>query len=196
MSWWTCKRKKPPEHRLGWRNYDWEQVSWKKPPRPSLTKRPLPIYIGITAFLLTVFIGVAYLSYRTDPGDALPNPLSFLPSSASGSFSLCGVRRQTCVVDGDTFWLRGVKYRIADIDTPEISSPQCAYELELGNRARDRLLVLLNAGPIELRATAPTDEDRFGRKLRSVYRDGQSLGAQMVSEGLARQWTGRREPWC
>ena len=196
MSWWSSKRKKPPEHRQGWRDYDWEQASWKKPPRPSLSKHPSPIYLGITVFLLTVFMGVAYLSYRANPDDAYPNLLSIFPSSESGRFSLCGVRRQTCVVDGDTFWLRGVKYRIADIDTPEISAPQCAYELELGNQARDRLLELLNAGPIELRATARTDEDRFGRKLRSVYRNGQSLGARMVSEGLARRWTGRREPWC
>ncbi len=31
--------------------------------------------------------------------------------------------RRTCVVDGDTIWLEGVKIRIADIDTPEISQP-------------------------------------------------------------------------
>lgn len=111
-------------------------------------------------------------------------------------FSVCNIVRRTCVVDGDTFWLEGVKYRIADIDTPEISPPRCEYERELGYRARDRLLVLLNEGPFELRATARTDEDRYGRKLRSVWRDGQSLGAILVDEGLARRWTGRREPWC
>jgi endonuclease YncB( thermonuclease family) len=27
-------------------------------------------------------------------------------------------------------------------------------------------------------------------------RDGRSLGDQLVSEGLARTWSGRREPWC
>ncbi len=26
---------------------------------------------------------------------------------------------KTCVVDGDTLWLHGVKYRLADFDTPE-----------------------------------------------------------------------------
>ena len=39
------------------------------------------------------------------------------------SFAVCGMVRRTCVVDGDTIWLEGVKIRIADIDTPEISQP-------------------------------------------------------------------------
>ena len=99
-------------------------------------------------------------------------------------------------MDGDTFWLDGVKIRIADIDTPEISGPRCDYEYELGMRATHRLVELLNAGPFELRTIGSRDEDRYGRKLRVVMRGGRSLGDQLVSEGLARTWTGRREPWC
>ena len=52
-----------------------------------------------------------------------------------GDFGRCGFVRITCVVDGDTFWLDGTKYRIADINTPEVSSPQCAREAEMGRRA-------------------------------------------------------------
>jgi endonuclease YncB( thermonuclease family) len=104
--------------------------------------------------------------------------------------------RQTCVVDGDTFWLKGQKIRIADIDTPEISSPRCDWEYDRGIEARDRLAVLLSEGPFELQPVGDRDEDRYGRKLRVVTRDGASLGDQLVSEGLARTWTGRREPWC
>ena len=40
------------------------------------------------------------------------------------------------------------------------------------------------------------DQDRYGRKLRIVTRGGESLGEMLVAEGLAREWTGRREPWC
>jgi endonuclease YncB( thermonuclease family) len=36
------------------------------------------------------------------------------------------------VVDGDTFWFRGEKIRIADIDTPELSPPRCERERERG----------------------------------------------------------------
>ncbi len=115
----------------------------------------------------------------------------------SRSFELCtGPTRINCVVDGDTFWQDGVKIRIADIDTPEVSEPRCTSEAELGARATRRLLELLNAGPYELAAWENRDEDRYGRKLRVVMRGGRSMGDQLVSEGLARTWTGQRGPWC
>jgi len=49
-------------------------------------------------------------------------------------------------VDGDTFWLHRVKYRIADIDPPEVVLPRCRAELELVNRATGRLAQLINSG--------------------------------------------------
>nr|WP_147182368.1 thermonuclease family protein [Ciceribacter naphthalenivorans] len=107
-----------------------------------------------------------------------------------------GGDRVTCVVDGDTLWIEGAKIRIADIDAPEISEPKCATELAFGNRATDRLIELVNQGSFELRAWSGRDEDKYGRKLRVLIRDGRSLGDILVSEGLARTWTGRRQPWC
>lgn len=100
-----------------------------------------------------------------------------------------------CVVDGDTFRLDGERIRIADIDAPETHPSRCAEEARLGNAATERLQALLNAGPVRL-AIRDRDTDRYGRKLRVVLRGGQSLGAQLVDEGLARAWTGRRRPWC
>lgn len=96
-------------------------------------------------------------------------------------------------MDGDTFWLGGEKVRIADIDTPEVSQPQCPSEKTKGERAKRRLLVLLNAEPFELRREG---EDRYGRTLAVVVNDRGSVGDQLVAEGLARTWTGRREGWC
>ena len=112
------------------------------------------------------------------------------------AFSRCsGPIRVTCVVDGDTIWLQGQKIRIADINTPEISKPQCQAERALGERATSRLVSLLNAGGFSLE-TVDRDEDRFGRKLRIVMRDGVSLGNTLVAEGLAESWTGSRRNWC
>lgn len=111
-------------------------------------------------------------------------------------FSECGMIRRNCVIDGDTFWLDGRKVRIADIDTPEISEPKCPSEYERGMQAKHRLQEILNAGPIELEPIPGRDKDQYGRDLRVVVRDGRSIGDQLVSEGLARTWTGRREPWC
>lgn len=112
------------------------------------------------------------------------------------SFGFCHAGGGTnCVVDGDTFWMHGEKVRVADIDAPETHPSRCPSEAKLGKAATQRLQALLNAGPIEL-AQADRDTDRYGRKLRIVARGGESLGDQLVREGLARPWTGRRQPWC
>src|SRR6185295_4843460 len=94
------------------------------------------------------------------------------------------------VVDGDTFWVGGDKIRIADIDTPETHPPRCAYEAELGEKATQRLAALLAEGPFELEPIGGRDLDIYGRKLRIVTRGGRSLGDVLVTEGLARTWTG------
>ena len=112
------------------------------------------------------------------------------------SIVVCGTtKRVTCVVDGDTFWLDGQRVRIADIDTPEIGSPQCSAEAELGRIATRRLAQLLADGPFSLEV-ADRDEDRYGRKLRVVHRNGASLGNILVAEGLAHSWIGHKQTWC
>lgn len=117
-------------------------------------------------------------------------------AGAGGAAGQAAIRTTVRVVDGDTFWLGGDKIRIADIDTPETHPPRCAYEAELGERATQRLAILLDEGPFQLQPIAGRGVDRYGRKLRIVTRGGRSLGDVLVSEGLARTWTGRREPWC
>jgi len=111
--------------------------------------------------------------------------------------ALCGSGPRTnCVVDGDTIWLRGAKIRIADIDTPEVSQPQCDFEYELGMQSTRRLRVLLNEGPWSVDLIGHRETDQYGRQLRVLTRNGRSIGDMLVAEGLARTWGGRREPWC
>lgn len=118
-------------------------------------------------------------------------------ASPSRTFRLCHTGGgQNCVVDGDTFWMDGIKVRVADIDAPETHPPRCPYEADLGKRATARLRELLNAGEFQLEPIPGRDEDRYHRKLRVVARGGRSLGDQLVSEGLARTWTGQRKSWC
>nr|WP_081177391.1 thermonuclease family protein [Xaviernesmea rhizosphaerae] len=127
----------------------------------------------------------------------LEAPETRAASGQASQFRKCvSGSRTNCVVDDDTIWIAGQKIRIADIDTPEISEPKCKSELALGNKATARLIELINAGPFELRAWPGRDEDRYGRKLRVLVRNGQSLGDMLVTEGLARTWSGQREPWC
>ena len=100
------------------------------------------------------------------------------------------------MVDGDTIHWGGVKIRLADIDTPEIFSPKCSSELALGQKAKTRLLDLMNVGPFEVAQAGGRDEDVYGRKLRLITRNGQSLGDTLIAEGLARRWDGARRSWC
>ena len=145
--------------------------------------------------IIAAFGWLAYGAADTLPGLAA---LATTPTtdSLSAAFSICGDgRRANCVVDGDTFWFDSQKIRIADIDTPELSLPRCEAEREKGEVAKARLLVLLNAGKFSL-STGLRDEDKYGRKLRTVTRAGRSLGSMLVDEGLARRWDGARHPWC
>ena len=67
--------------------------------------------------------------------------------AAQPAYERCGSGiRINCIVDGNTLWNNGIKIRIADIDTPEISQPRCAAEKALGERATRRMVELVNAG--------------------------------------------------
>jgi endonuclease YncB( thermonuclease family) len=113
--------------------------------------------------------------------------------NVSDEFPICGEgRRVTCVVDGDTFWHNRIKYRLADIDAPEVIKPQCRAEAMLGEAATYRLAALLNAGNLELHTRG---QDRYRRTLVTVTRSGRSIGEQLISEGLARRW-GDKRGWC
>jgi micrococcal nuclease len=124
-------------------------------------------------------------------------PPSALDSQASSSeTSPAVIVAEIRVIDGDTFDYGGTRVRIADIDTPELAG-RCAEEVALAARATARLRTLLAAGPFELHPSGDgRDADIYGRKLRIVTRHGRSVGGQLVAEGLARIWTGRRQPWC
>jgi len=152
-----------------------------------------------SAIVCAVVIGAAGWLYL-DRNGHLDSGAAFVKAPAqdalSALFVLCGESRRTnCVVDGDTFWFGGEKIRIADIDTPELSPPRCEAERIKGEAAKSRLLTLLNAGQFSLSAGF-RDEDKYGRKLRTVSRSGHSLGDVLIEEGLARPWDGARHGWC
>ncbi len=133
---------------------------------------------------------------------AEPQAVVIRPGSRSLSetrqvpFRICGRGTGDCVVDGDTFWYRAEKIRIADIDAPETEQAKCASERALGDRAKYRLAELLAEAPFSLEGYGSRDRDQYGRLLRVVYQNGRSVGQILVAEGLARPWQGRRRPWC
>jgi micrococcal nuclease len=148
--------------------------------------RALP---SLRTLLFAAIVGaIGYYGFSSGTLSAI-NPLS-------GHFGTCRFGwHANCVIDGDTFIWNGNKIRIADIDAPEIKGA-CEHEIKLAQRATTRLRELLNQGPFELRAYASRNLDQYGRQLRTLHRDGRSIGDILISESLARRWTGRREPWC
>ncbi|PVE25941.1 nuclease [Microvirga sp. KLBC 81] len=153
-------------------------------------KLPSAGLIGLALAIGASIGGLAFVVYpRLTPG---ANTVA-----ASANFHLCGsLNGRNCIIDGDTIYHNGVKIRLADIDTPEISRPKCTSELELGQKAKHRLLELMNAGPFEVIYNGGRDEDVYGRKLRIIKRDGRSVGDALIVEGLARRWDGARRSWC
>ena len=183
-------------------------------PRRGATRRRGPArgrrrHVGsnlwLTPMMAVAFVAVLATFQRVPAGsDAMPAPVAaFFAAEGAGTRDALSARfgfchsggGRDCVVDGDTFWFAGEKYRVADIDTPETHPARCAEEAALGEAATGRLRDWLNAGSFSLES-AGRDTDRYGRKLRIVTRGGTSVGSALVAEGLARPWEGSRRPWC
>ena len=148
--------------------------------------------IGMLAFAAFWFLP-HYLDYPAQP---ISPASSATVDTESVSFTLCHTGGGTnCVVDGDTIWYQNNKIRIADIDTPETHPPGCSREAELGEAATNKLNSLLNAGTFSIERI-DRDADRFGRQLRILTRDGESIGGMLVEAGLARWYEGGRQAWC
>ena len=153
--------------------------------------------LGLMAVMVVALRGRGWVDHWRHPRPAEVALAAGAGDVEQAHFAQCrGPQRVTCVVDGDTIWYRHQKIRLADINAPEVSEPQCDAELDLGEKATDRLIALLNAGPFSLVPLPDRDEDRYGRKLRTITRGGKSLGGVLVAEGLAERWVGYRRDWC
>jgi endonuclease YncB( thermonuclease family) len=133
-----------------------------------------------------------------DPAIVAPfGPLASQPERIGATFTRCGRGRAfACVVDGDTIRFGQRRVRIVGIDAPEIASPACAGESALGQRAADRLVVLLNQGPFDMTAHRFNSTDKYGRDLMVLTRGGQSIGGILIDESLAHRYVGMKRSWC
>ncbi len=119
---------------------------------------------------------------------AAPSPIL----AEEAGFMLCeALPHITCVFSGDSFFLRGQMVRLSDIDTPPRYASECPAASTLSWRSALRLRDLLNAGPFDLDAAGARDAE-----LHLVTRNGKSLGAQLVSEGLAKKKAVEAPTWC
>lgn len=105
-----------------------------------------------------------------------------------------GFYRSTCLVDGDTGREAGRTWRLAGIDTPELSAPQCATERTRARAALDRLAALMGQG---YRIDWRGEDDIHGRALVDiVLANGTDAATVLMDEGLAQSWPNSGNVWC
>lgn len=93
------------------------------------------------------------------------------------AMELCsGQNRVTCVVDGDTVWIKGEKIRLEGIDAPEPRG-RCYEELIAAAEATERLRVLLTTNTFTI---ARSGKDRYGRTLAKIMIGDRSAGEIMI----------------
>jgi endonuclease YncB( thermonuclease family) len=131
------------------------------------------------------------------PAKRTVSPPALRPSEggmlAARAMPICGGGYRTnCVVDGDTVWIDHEKIRLETIDAPEVHG-RCNYETDLAAKATRRLQALLSG---QRMTVVRSGNDIYGRTLARVSTDRGEVGDILASEGLARLWTGHRDPWC
>jgi len=117
-------------------------------------------------------------------------------ATSAFAIEICGKgKRYTCVVDGDTIWLKGEKIRLMGFDTPETTTAFCGgdREKQLGYKATERLQELLTNNEFSVHRDGI---DRYGRTLAIIRIDRVNIGDILIDEGLARYWPDGDEFWC
>jgi endonuclease YncB( thermonuclease family) len=61
--------------------------------------------------------------------------------------------------------------------------------------AKARLAQAIDGKTVEL-VREGRQRDRYDRLLARVLFQGKDMGEMLISAGLARKWSGHREPWC
>jgi micrococcal nuclease len=155
-----------------------------------------------------IVITVAALGYSGStllgsPQGTAPALLTAVEAATSpvSHMRMCAPRERntstkTCVVDGDTLWISGTKYRLESFDTPEPQTAICggAAEVALAHKASARLLELLNSNVWTM--TTGGIDGTGSRTLATIRIDGRDVGDILIAERLARHWPDGDEWWC
>lgn len=105
-------------------------------------------------------------------------------------------RKVTCLVDGDTGWEHGAKWRMIGIDTPETAQAECVEERATGKMATLRLQELM-AGGYRLAGEGRKDRTSDRRDLvQVILPNGDDAGQVLIDEGLAQPWPNEGNKWC
>ena len=120
----------------------------------------------------------------------------------SNSFADIQIRKQNDLFcyDGDTCYViyegKKDKVRLLDLDTPEISNPQCEKEYILGIEAREYINQLIFDGK-RIEFETEYNRDFFGRILSYIIVDGENVSKLMVSHSLGVVYDkNNKKDWC
>lgn len=118
-----------------------------------------------------------------------------LAAMHAGGINECGWVRRTCLVDGDTGWQDGIKWRMQGIDAPEMDDKaECPEERAKARASLERLTALMADG-YSIRSSGRYD--KYDRLLVDVVlKDGRDAGDALMREGLAQAWPNQGNVWC
>jgi len=127
---------------------------------------------------------------------------SILILLTSNSLADLQIRKQNGLFcyDGDTCYVtyqgKKDKVRLLELDTPEISNPQCEREYMLGIEARDYINhLILNGKKIEFETEY--NRDFFDRILSHIIVDGENVSKKMISNRLGVIYDkNNKKDWC
>ena len=134
----------------------------------------------------------AVLAPEPDGFGAAQAPIASNPQPGSGAVDPAAIR----IVDGDTFRIGSVRYRVRNLDAPELAPrAACALEAERGRAAREEARRLVgSAQTAALRTDGQTD--RFGRTVATLTLDGRDFAELMIRGQRAARFGGRERDWC
>ncbi|WP_421360969.1 nuclease [Agrobacterium rosae] len=105
-----------------------------------------------------------------------------------GTFAFCGRSGlNNCVADGNTFWFKGEKMKLAGIAVPQTDQARCLEERQKGFAAKVRLRDMLNGGNFQVASMGGAS---------TLSRSGVSFADQLVREGLALPAGRGNQSWC
>lgn len=111
--------------------------------------------------------------------------------AAFAAVSIAAEAASISVADGDSFRMDGQRYRLQDIDAPELHQTcknASGRDWACGRQARDELRRLLGQGALNCRTIT---RDRFGRRIAVCTVGGRDVGEAMVRSGWATAYKGR-----
>lgn len=109
------------------------------------------------------------------------------------TLSIAGQFKVTRVYDGDTIIAKGhdikIKVRLAAIDAPEISRNNKVPEQPFSDKSKNYLSTLILNKTVYIKGY---DLDYYNRVLGVIFLDGKNINLEMVKQGLAEVYRGRR----